>query len=243
MIKSSLFICAIFILVQNGNSSPPDEFGSFWGPCPASPIDTTSSSSFYQISGKWYTHYVLGQYSPWKVFECQTNEIIHKRKEDTANVTSRFVIPESQIPVELEGIVLEIDPKIGKFDFEFMAGKYTSNWFWTQYTQILQTSRKGAALAWTCLDFGDFHIESIALMTKYQDAHDSRIPPDVYRSLYDSLVKVGISPTWFEQIAQKSCDNYNFSSSKGSSVQYASKNLQSVLPAKFLKQLKSISEN
>ncbi|XP_065224271.1 uncharacterized protein LOC135848310 [Planococcus citri] len=191
---------------------------------------TTTTTCINQIKGKWYTHYVLGQYSPWKTFDCQTNEILYKRKGKTANVTSRFIISGADLPVEWNGTVLAANTSIGKFEFDYI----TDGWFFTQNTQFLQTSSKGAALAWTCLDFGIFHIESIAVMTKYQDPNDIRIPPSIIRKMHDLLLKAGISPTWFEPIVQENCDYQNFSSSQPVSV---AKSLRHFVPTDFLKQL------
>ncbi|XP_065222794.1 uncharacterized protein LOC135847265 [Planococcus citri] len=234
MIKASLFFCAIFVLVQYGNSSP-DEFGSFWGPCPAKPsVNISSSVSYKQITGKWYIHQVLGQYSPWKAFECQNNNVLYKRKEKTANVTSRFVVPGVELPVEWNGTLSAVNSSIGKFEAYYITN---DGWLFLENSQILQYYRKGAALAWTCLEFGFFHIESISVMTKYQDPNDTRIPPFIYTNMYDSLQKAGVSPTWFELIPQDNCDNRSFSVFQAVSV---AKNLQSFVPAKYLKKLNAI---
>ncbi|XP_065221652.1 uncharacterized protein LOC135846471 [Planococcus citri] len=205
LIKFGLMICTVFTLIRNGDSEM-DKFGSFWGSCPEQPINSSLSSTPWDIQGRWYTHWILGQYSPWKYTECQSNEI-HGGGSQKTTVVTRFKDHFTQMFVEWNGDVHILDSDIGKYVFDYNM----YDWFLSQNTVFLQIYPQGAALVWTCMEFDTFHFESVAVMTRYQDPHDHRVYHRIFENMNDILRNYGISPTWLEQINQSSCEQIDSS--------------------------------
>ncbi|XP_065221554.1 uncharacterized protein LOC135846404 [Planococcus citri] len=199
MIKSSLLlICTIFVSFQNVYSQM-DDFGGLLGSC-VEPGISTNGSVYGDIDGKWYTHWVLGKYSPLKFFQCQSNKIDVKTQDP--KVISRFAITAIPYSFEWYGNVKPLNTSQGEYTFNYD----TVLGYIPQKTAFLRNYSAGAALLWTCLDFQVFHFESILVMTKYQDPTDPHIDDKIYQDMENTLKKSGISPKSFVKIDQYNCN-------------------------------------